>query len=113
MFFLTCTRKAVLSSGELVSASYDKTIRIWDTKTGFENVILKNSQAALSLAVLPTGELAAGSNDNMIQIYDASNWQVKQILQGHVSPIKSLVASQSGVLVSSSEDGKIIKWFSS
>jgi len=53
---------AVLQDGSLASGSYDKTIRIWDTKTGQSTkVLIGHSNYVLSLAVLQDCSLTSGS----------------------------------------------------
>jgi WD40 repeat protein len=49
---------AVLHDGALVSASCDKTVRIWDVKSGACLMTITEEYSALALAVLPNGELA-------------------------------------------------------
>jgi len=61
----------LLASG---SGSEDKTIRIWNTKSGETIKILTgHTSSVLSLVVLPDGLLASGSDDKTIRIWDDQN----------------------------------------
>ena len=55
----------------LASGSADKTIRLWDPKSGAEVARIEgHTSAVTALAVLPDGRLASGSDDNTIRLWD-------------------------------------------
>jgi len=52
-----------------VSASYDKTIRIWNLRSGSETACLKGHKAPILDVVLEDGILLSGSRDGMVQAW--------------------------------------------
>jgi WD40 repeat protein len=67
----------------LVSASGDKTIKIWDMATGREKHTLTGHQYSVnSVTISPDGKtLVSASSDNTIKIWDISDINVKSLLQ--------------------------------
>lgn len=64
----------VLSNGDLASASFDRTIKIWDRNTyELKNSLNGHTGYILSLVVLPNDELASGSFDKKIKIWTSLN----------------------------------------
>jgi WD40 repeat protein len=57
---------ALLPSGNLVSCSYDKTIKIWSIDNETNQILDLHSN---TLAISSDGALASVSNDNSIQIW--------------------------------------------
>ena len=60
---------AVLPDGNIVSGSYDKTVRIWNTNTG-ENILTFPGHAknVNCVAVLPARNLVSGSGDGTLRL---------------------------------------------
>jgi len=55
----------------LASGSDDRTIRLWDTKTGQSTKVLNGHTGSVrSLTVLQDGTLASGSEDKTIRLWD-------------------------------------------
>lgn len=58
----------VLPDGKLVSASSDKTVRVWDR--GKCSLTLKDHKGSVTaLAVLPDGKLVTGSDDRTVRVW--------------------------------------------
>jgi WD40 repeat protein len=98
-----------------VSASYDRTIRIWNPDTG-EPVLdpLQGHTRAVNSAVFsPDGWLiVSASRDKTIRVWDSqSGAMVLGPLEGHISAVYfALFSADARRIVSSSDDGAILIW---
>ena len=93
----------MLHSGQLVSGSGDKTIKIWDTTAG---ICLKTFQGHTNfvscLQMLPSGQLASGSWDKTIKIWNTTTGTCLKTLQGHTGYVHCLQVLAPDQLASSS-----------
>ncbi|NET06615.1 MAG: protein kinase [Symploca sp. SIO2B6] len=97
----------------LVSGSRDKTINIWDLKTGeLKHILTGHMDQIFSLAISPDGQtLASGSRDRTIKLWNLHTGELKTTLVGHTATINSLVISpDEQTLVSGSKDTTIKLW---
>jgi len=97
----------------LASGSLDKTIKLWDAKTGQLQQTLEGHEGEiLALSYSPDGNvLASGSSDSTIKFWDAKSGQLKQTLKGHERAILTLSYNDDGhVLASGSSEGTIKLW---
>ena len=60
----------MLHNGDLASGSYDKTIKIWDVKTGTIKTDMKVNSVVASLERLEDGRLVCGCANGAINIYE-------------------------------------------
>ena len=73
----------VLQNGDLVSGSWDETIRVWSSGTYEYKRVLKGYNSSVwSLGVLPNGDLASGSYDNKIRVWNVDTGEYKQEADG-------------------------------
>ena len=71
----------ILQNGNLVSGSLDKTIKIWNSKTGtLIQTLDGHTQGVFSLTVLQNGNLVSGSGDNTIKIWSPTTGAFIQTL---------------------------------
>ncbi|KIJ58283.1 hypothetical protein HYDPIDRAFT_59527, partial [Hydnomerulius pinastri MD-312] len=99
----------------IVSGSSDKTIRIWNARTGqlVTDPLQGHTSSINSVAYSPDGQhIVSGSSDKTIRIWNARTGQlVTDPLQGHTSSIWSVAYSPDGQhIVSGSDDNTIRIW---
>ncbi|KAK4551275.1 hypothetical protein LTR86_011259, partial [Recurvomyces mirabilis] len=72
-------------SSRLASASYDSTVKIWDTSSGQCVRTLEGHSGWVSSVVFSadSSRLASASYDNTVKIWDASSGQCVRTLEGH------------------------------
>ncbi|BAY30722.1 protein kinase [Nostoc carneum NIES-2107] len=105
---------AISADGEtLVSGSADKSIKIWNLKTGALKTTLSiHSDVVNSVAISPDGEtVVSGSKDGTIKIWNLPTGTLKATLTRSEARVDSVVISPDGqTLVSGGGDNKIKIW---
>eukprot|EP00986_Skeletonema_menzelii_P019688 scaffold28932_cov143-Skeletonema_menzelii.AAC.2 len=102
----------------VVTASDDKTCRMWDIQTGRCVRLLSGSTAGLSLVrVSPSGRYAAGAgHDNVVRIWDLGNGRLVNELRPEQIPgqeegsIQSMAFSSCGAALAVSGDNCVRIW---
>ncbi|MDE0087466.1 MAG: WD40 repeat domain-containing protein [Candidatus Poribacteria bacterium] len=92
----------------LASGSRDKTIRLWDVRTGEHKKTFRgHTWFVLSIDFSPDGQtLANGSSDGTIHLWDVRTGKHKQTLQGHTDWLRSEDFSPDGQTQASGSDDK-------
>ncbi|KAH7393735.1 hypothetical protein BKA64DRAFT_724800 [Cadophora sp. MPI-SDFR-AT-0126] len=80
---------------QVVSGSYDKTVRLWDAATGAPLQTLEgHSGWVTSVAFSPDGkQVVSGSYDKTVRLWDAATGAPLQTLEGHTNGVTSLAFS--------------------
>jgi WD40 repeat protein len=106
--------RSVAFSGDgqtLASGSADRTIKLWDIKSGVELQTLKGHSGSVSfLAFSGDGQtLASGSQDYTIQLWDTKTGRELQRLTGHSDSVWSVAFSGDGQTLASGSINNITK----
>jgi len=97
----------------MVSASEDKTVKVWDAATGAELMTLRgHSDQVAGVAFSPDGKrIVSGSADNTIRVWDAATGDELMTLHGHEGCVRAVSFSLDGKrIVSGSHDCTAKVW---
>jgi WD40 repeat protein len=100
-------------SRTLVTASYDKTARLWDVATGKTIFVLRGHEDRVTRTrISPDGKaIATTSADKTVLLWDAATGQEIITLRGHEADISALAFSpDSRTLVTASADRTARVW---
>ncbi len=101
----------VLPTGRLISASDDKTLRVWDISLSKSLKVLEGHTAwVLGVALMKDGRVVTASDDGTLRVWDPSSNKTLQILKGHESGVTSVAVLVGDRLVSGSDDRTLRVW---
>ncbi|SPO01196.1 uncharacterized protein DNG_03943 [Cephalotrichum gorgonifer] len=98
---------------QIASGSFDRTIKVWDRKSGACTQTLKgHGHWVHSVAFSPDGrQIASGSYDRTIKVWDCKSGACMQTLKGHGRPVLSVAFLPDGrQIASGSVDDTIKVW---
>jgi WD40 repeat protein len=101
-------------SSRLASASYDKSVKVWDLKDGKELFTLRgHTEPVNGLAFSADGRrLATAGWDSSVRVWNAAAGQEAQTLTGHKQLVRSVAFSPDGrLLASAGADQTIRLWY--
>jgi WD40 repeat protein/tRNA A-37 threonylcarbamoyl transferase component Bud32 len=97
---------------QLASASFDHTVKIWDSRTGKEIMKLVHPDNVWDVAYSSDGgRLATGDFDNIVRLWDARNGNEILACKGHTFFALSVAFNRDNSrLASASRDGSVKIW---
>lgn len=105
--------KSLHKKKELLVASEDGTISVWNLKTLEQVYSIKASNDAIrSISISPNAkQVAFGCRDNSVKIYDTEDYSIIKSLHGHTMPVFAIQYAPDGsYLVSGSRDAQVKIW---
>ena len=100
-------------STRLASASWDRTVKIWDASSGTCVHTLEGHSSSVSLVAFShdSTQLASALEDSTVKIWDVSSGTCVHTLEGHSSYVNSVAFSHDSTrLASASEDRTVKIW---
>ncbi len=101
---------AVTSDGaRVISASYDKTLKIWDLKTGEQIRILKGLTGRINaVAVTPDGtRVISASYDRTLKVWDLETGEVIGTFSGDGALMTCAISPDGKTIVAGEASGKV------
>ena len=99
----------VVCERQLISASHDKLVKIWDLNTLRCRHTLKGHNSRVRALAVSGKLLFSGSNDKSIKVWNLELVSQTQSLESHSSWIRAL-ATEKDVLTSASKDNTVKVW---
>ena len=97
----------------LVSASTDKTLRVWDVKKGKQWICLEGHERSVNDCVFSPDctVILSASDDKTLRLWDFGTERELRVLSGHDGPVLACDYSPDGrLVVSAGEDGTVRLW---
>lgn len=95
----------------LATASFDKTIKIWDAATAQEvRTLTSHTDVVRRVVFSPDGQqLASVSNDKSVKLWDVASGQELRTLTGHSAAVVGVAFSPDGQRLATTSDDKTVK----
>jgi WD40 repeat protein/tRNA A-37 threonylcarbamoyl transferase component Bud32 len=95
----------------LASASWDRTVRVWDVDRGDPRLVLQgHTEPVLAVTASPDGRwLASASADRLIKIWEVATGRVVRTLAGHAGGVLAVRFSPRGDLLASASSDRTIR----
>jgi WD40 repeat protein len=100
-----------LDGRRIITGSYDKTVRVWDTKSGREIAALHGHEGeVMSVAITPDGRrIISGSFDKTVRVWEAESGREIAVLRGHEGQVMSVAVTPDDRRIISGSDDKTVR----
>ena len=102
-----------LQTGEIISGSDDKTLKIWK-KYILSETLIGHKDYVTDIIELTNNKICSSSSDKKIIIWERKHlidkFSLYQILESHLDSIRTLIGLNDGRIISGSIDGNIKIW---
>ncbi|MFN8439799.1 MAG: NB-ARC domain-containing protein [Caldilineaceae bacterium] len=107
----TVDSMAVLDANRIVSASGDRTIKVWNLATGsVEQTLSGHERDVNAVAVIDSQRIVSASDDRTLKVWNLESGALEQTLRGHKFSVSSVAVIDSQRIVSASYDGRLKVW---
>ena len=95
----------------IATASFDRTVRIWDTAHGFSIITYRGHwDRVQAVTWSPDGRrVASASDDGTVQVWDATTGKQVLIYRGHSNAVNAVAWSPDGKRIASASDDKSVQ----
>ncbi|KAK1139236.1 hypothetical protein N8T08_001166 [Aspergillus melleus] len=96
----------------VISGSYDRTVKVWDTSTGALQKSLNHGEPVYAIALSPNDRLLASGSKDRVRLWDTETWATIQTLdhQGHSEPLDLVFSPNGQHLFARAKDSKVTIW---
>ena len=101
---------AVAGDDTLVSGSWDKTLRMWNTRSYACVAVVKTPSTVYPLLRLTDGTVASGHSDGVVRLWDWRRLQAVGELHGHTARVTVMAQMPKGRFASVSDDKTVRIW---
>lgn len=109
----TATALALSGDGQtLASGGQDKSLRVWNLKTGQLRASFQNDSGQIStVAITADGNtVVSGSGDRMVRIWRLASQQPPQLLKGHTDGVQQVAITTDGQTLISGSNEEVMLW---
>jgi WD40 repeat protein len=105
------TAVAVVGPGRAVSASSDRTLRVWDLERGACLAALQgHTDEVRAVAPAGPGRAVSAAADGTLRLWDLERGACLAALQGHTGGVRAVAPAGPGRAVSAAADGTLRLW---
>jgi WD40 repeat protein len=102
---------AVTGDGRAVSASDDRTLRVWDLHRGTCARTLRGHTGQVNaVAVTADGRAVSGGHNGTLRIWDLGSGAWTLALRGHTGPVNAVAVTGDSRAISTSDDRTLRVW---